>query len=275
MYRDFLSTPAIFKLLERVRLPSRNSLSAGICSRSCRTGAARLGSARRGAAPARSFSLSLLPSRPSGNKISRIPFTFQDSDCSRALWNGLPSLFFLSGTSADGKYRVSEFAGRCRSTVRPVRDAPPYGIEKGCRRFLARRTIASFYPGVGPFMSVVNARRVERAPLPSLLLIERKIRESRVERKRERERDPAGRSDLSPIITTRTVTFIISRSHFVERGLRSAQRVIRRIHRSYFYDDEIGAREMNLWHNKSARCASECARYRYPVAYRTYIRRKT
>lgn len=122
---------AIFKLLERVRLPSRNSFSSLRNMFMFTPGwlaAARLA--------------------PFGNKSSKIPFTLRDSDRPRALWNGL---FFIRNIS---RWKISSqrvcrpFSklSRWSATRRPARDRR---WKKGCR-LRARRTIASLYPEVAP-----------------------------------------------------------------------------------------------------------------------------
>lgn len=141
--------------------------------------------------------------------------------------------FFLSGASADGRYRVSEFA------VRP----DPVGSRCAVlREIVEGRRVAGYARGEqsSPFIrrSSLYTRRKRQtsrknAPLPFLLLIERKI-----------QREDSGEKIRSPIITAHRD------SYNSEESLSTAPPHIRR-HRSYFYDDEI---ELTRWihNNKSA-----------------------
>lgn len=124
---------AIFKLLERVRLPSRNSLSVGnmFVFTPCRRATTR--PAFGGSLPPSllffSHSFVLLGIKFRGYLLRYRTVTVL------ALYGTDFSFFFLSGTSAAGKYRVSEFAGRSRSAGRFSRARRK---EKSCRGFSSR-----------------------------------------------------------------------------------------------------------------------------------------
>lgn len=156
---------AIFKLLERVRLPSRNSFSS-----------------------LRNMFMFMPPCNVQG---SYPPFGNKSFEDTFYIPGRLPSTrfmertFFLSGTSADEKYRVSKFVVRFWSrwfaTRRPAEIAEGRRVEGYARGEQSPPFIRSRL-----FMPVVNDRRVKSAAFLSSFYYNRK-------------KDPKRRS---PIITT-------------------------------------------------------------------------